>query len=143
MEHVVDGDTIEVVLGDAAGTAERESTRIRLLNIDTPETVDPNRPPMCYGSEASNRLKALLPEGAPVHLTRDRELTDKFGRVLAYVYRDHDGLFVNLDMVEGGFATPLIIEPNHAHATEILDAAARAKAAKLGAWSVCPEPFEN
>jgi micrococcal nuclease len=98
---------------------------------------------MCFGAEASERTKSLLPEGAPIHLARDRELTDKFGRVLAYVYRDHDGLFVNLDLIEGGYAAPLIIEPNHAHASEILAASERAKSQRLGAWGACPQPFDQ
>lgn len=134
--YVVDGDTIDV---DLNGSEQR----VRLLQIDTPETVDKNRPTMCFGKEASDRLRSLLPVGAPIHLVRDQELRDDFGRLLAYVYRDVDGLFVNLDQARGGFATALVIKPNTAHASEIRAAVAEAKSNKRGAWAACPAPFEQ
>lgn len=134
MDYVVDGDTIDVTL-------DGHEQRVRLLGIDTPESVDPERPKMCFGTEATERLRGLLPEGAPIHLVRDRRLRDDFGRLLAYVYRDVDGLFVNLDLVTGGFADVLIIKPNVAHASEIRAAFAAAKSAKVGAFAHCPEPF--
>src|SRR5205085_3089746 len=86
--RVVDGDTIVVHLGGRTET-------VRLLGIDTPETVDPRKPVQCFGTEASHRTKELLPPGTGVRLERDVEARDIYGRLLAYVRRD-DGTFVNL-----------------------------------------------
>lgn len=134
--YVVDGDTIDVRDGG-------HEFRVRLLGINTPESVAKDTPPMCFGHEASQRTAALLPVGAPVRLERDRELYDRYGRVLAYVYRQSDGLFINLDLVNGGFAEQLDIAPNHAHASEIAAAVAAAKSSGVGAWTSCPRPFDE
>ena len=85
---VSDGDTIDVDFGG-------EVEPVRLLGIDTPETHHPTRPVECYGAEASARTAELLPEGTEVHLVRDVEARDRYGRLLAYVYRAEDDLFVN------------------------------------------------
>lgn len=131
MSRVVDGDTVVVRL---AGKDER----VRLLGIDTPETVQPRTPVQCFGKEASNRTKALLPSGTAVRVVRDTELRDDYGRLLAYLYRADDGLFVNVSLVEDGFAVPERYPPNVAHAGEITTAARSAKTAGRGLWSACP-----
>lgn len=131
VSRVVDGDTIVVRL---AGHDEK----VRLIGIDTPETVKPNTPVQCFGREASNRTKALLPAGTAVRVVRDAELRDDYGRLLAYVYRVSDGLFVNLALVRDGFAVPYRFPPNVAHAIEITGAAQDAKAVGKGLWSACP-----
>jgi len=87
--RVVDGDTIDVTVN---GTEER----VRLIGIDTPETVKPNTPVQCYGPEASEHTKELLPPGTPVYLERDLVARDDYGRLLSYVFRN-DGVFVNRD----------------------------------------------
>ncbi len=106
--RVIDGDTIEVKLG--GGTEQ-----VRLLAIDTPETHHPTKPVQCYGKEASAHTTELLPAGTDVRLERDEEERDDYGRLLAYVYRSSDGLFVNLDLVQQGYASLLTIRPNVAH----------------------------
>lgn len=128
--RVVDGDTIVVRLD---GVDER----VRLIGIDTPETVDPRTPVECFGKEASNRLTSLLPEGTPVRLVRDVEARDRFDRLLAYVYRADDGTFVNLAMAEDGYADVATFPPNVAHAEELLAAVARARSEGRGLWSAC------
>jgi micrococcal nuclease len=128
--RVVDGDTIDV---DIHGTNER----VRLIGIDTPETVKPNTPVQCFGPEASSHTKSLLPKGTVLHLERDVEPRDKYQRVLAYVYRAADGLFVNLDVIERGYARLLTIPPNIAHANDFVAAARRARDSNLGLWSGC------
>ena len=128
--HVVDGDTIDV---DIDGTTER----VRLIGIDTPETVKPNTPVQCFGPEASANTKSLLPPDTPVRLERDAEARDAYGRLLAYVFRATDGLFVNLDIIANGFAHPLPFEPNTTHADRFADAATSARAAHLGLWAAC------
>ena len=95
--RVIDGDTIVVRI---AGSEEH----VRLLGIDTPETHKQDTPVECFGPEASDRMNALLPAGTTVRLVRDVEARDRYGRLLAYVYRDRDGLFVDLAMVTDGYA---------------------------------------
>jgi micrococcal nuclease len=129
--HVVDGDTIDVSV--AGGAPER----VRLLGIDTPETVKPNTPVQCFGPEASARTKALLPPGTAVVLQRDAEARDRYGRLLAYVWRRRDGLFVNRSLVTDGFARILSIEPNIAHRSDLGAARAEAATAGRGLWGTC------
>lgn len=131
VSRVVDGDTI---VARVAGHTER----IRFLGIDTPESVKPNTPVQCYGKEASARTAALLPSGTSVRLVRDTELRDQYGRLLAYVYRRRDNLFVNVSLVEDGYAVPDEFAPNVAHAAAIRASAIVAKAAGRGLWSACP-----
>ena len=83
----------------------------RLLGIDTPETVHPERPVECFGPEASARTAALVPPGTAVRLERDVEARDRYDRVLVYVFRAADGLFVNRALVEEGYARTLWIPP--------------------------------
>jgi micrococcal nuclease len=128
--RVIDGDTIVVRI---AGSEEH----VRLLGIDTPETHKQDTPVECFGPEASDRMNALLPAGTTVRLVRDVEARDRYGRLLAYVYRDRDGLFVDLAMVTDGYAGPLAIGPNLAHRRELDAAAADAQAAHRGLWQEC------
>jgi micrococcal nuclease len=132
---VVDGDTLVVDL-------DGRSESIRLLGIDTPETVHPDRDPECFGAEASARLALLLAPGAAVAITRDVEARDRYGRLLAYVERLSDGLVVNLSLVENGFAATLHIDPNDGMRHELAAAEARARSAGLGLWSACGGPHE-
>ncbi len=128
---VVDGDTLDVAL---AGRTER----VRLLGIDTPESVKPATPVQCFAREAAARLAALLPAETPVRLVRDVEERDRFGRLLAYVYRQPDALFVNLDLVRGGYAQVLTYPPNVAHAAELERAGRQARRGSRGLWGSCP-----
>ena len=132
VQKVVDGDTIDLDIGG-------ERQRARLLGIDTPETVDETRPIQCFGPEASDYVKSLLPPGTVVRLERDVESRDRFGRLLVYVYRHADELFVNQALLEDGFATTLSIKPNTAHAGEFEAAKARATRNKRGLWAACGE----
>jgi micrococcal nuclease len=128
--RVVDGDTIAVHVGG-------RDEHVRLIGIDTPETVSPTKPVMCFGKEASAETTSLLPPGSPVRLVRDVEARDAYGRLLAYVYRATDGLFVNLVLAEDGFADVLSIAPNTAHADEIRAAVAAARTRRAGLWGAC------
>ncbi len=128
--RVVDGDTVEVRL---AGRSER----VRLLGIDTPESVKPGTPPECFSHEASRATAAFLPPGTQVDLVRDVEARDDYGRLLAYLYRARDHAFLNRWLVEQGYAGLLTYPPNVAHATELERASSRARAAGLGLWRAC------
>ncbi|MGQ0521693.1 MAG: thermonuclease family protein [Actinomycetota bacterium] len=128
--RVVDGDTIRVRLD---GTEER----VRLIGIDTPETHGRGGLRECFGEEASRHLKELLPPGTAVRLVRDVEARDRYGRLLAYVYRHRDGLFVNLALARDGYAAVLTYPPNVAHAPEFVEAVRSARMAGRGLWQRC------
>ena len=130
MVSVVDGDTIDVNIN-----GRRE--RVRLIGIDTPETKKPNTPVQCYGPEATKFTKSLLASDVPLHLERDIVARDDFGRMLAYVYLAGDGEFVNMTIIAKGFARPLTIPPNSAHANEFIEAARVAEADNIGLWARC------
>lgn len=129
--HVVDGDTVDLRFsGD-------RTERARLLGIDTPETVKPNTPVQCFGPEASARTKALLPDGTQVVVQRDAEARDRYGRLLVYLWRQRDGMFVNGSLVTDGYARTLSIEPNTAHRADLASRAAAADARDIGLWGAC------
>lgn len=131
--RVVDGDTIQVRVGGG-------DEKIRLIGIDTPETHGPGGLRECFGAEATRRAQDLLPTGTKVRLVRDIEPRDRYGRLLAYVYRIADGLFVNLALAAEGYAATLAYPPNVAHAKD-LDAATRAaRGAGRGLWRQCGGP---
>ena len=131
--RVIDGDTIEVKLGG-------DTERVRLLAIDTPETHHPTKPVQCFGEEASEHTADLLPAGTAVRLERDDEERDDYGRLLAYVYRSSDDLFVNLDLVQQGFASLLTIRPNVTHLADFTAAESSARAGDVGLWGRCGGP---
>lgn len=127
--RVVDGDTIVV-------SVDGREDRVRYIGIDTPESVKPGTPVQCYAKRASKE-NARLVAGREVRLVSDAEARDRYGRRLAYVYRSGDGLLVNVALARGGYAKPLTIAPNVAHAGEIAAAAGAARRAGRGLWSAC------
>lgn len=129
--EVVDGDTI--IVRFPTGAVEP----VRLLGVDTPETVDPTRPVQCFGREASDALASMLPLGTTLRLERDVEARDRFGRLLAYVFREEDDLFVNAALLRSGFADISIYEPNEAYRSELTIAVTSARTGALGLWGSC------
>jgi micrococcal nuclease len=127
--RVVDGDTIRVRLD---GRVER----VRYIGIDTPESVKPGTPVQCYAKRASAANAALV-AGRSVRLVGDVEQRDRYGRLLAYVYREPDGAFVNARLVADGFARTMTIAPNVAHAAEFAKLARGARDAGRGLWKAC------
>lgn len=134
LTNVVDGDTVVLRFGD------RQEERVRLLGIDTPETVDPTRPVQCFGHEAAVYLDELLPPGTNVIVERDVEARDRFGRLLVYLYRASDDLFVNAEMLRSGFADLSIFEPNSTYRDALTVAATSARTANVGLWESCGGP---
>ncbi len=130
--RVVDGDTV-VVRSDSG-----EET-VRLIGVDTPETKHPSKPVQCFGKEATAFTRSLLAEGTEVRLERDVEERDRYDRVLAYVYRLDDGVFVNLELARQGFADALTIAPNVAYSTELVAAVAEARNEQRGLWVACDD----
>jgi micrococcal nuclease len=127
--RVVDGDTIRVRLGD-------RTERVRYIGVDTPESVKPGTPIQCYAKRAAAANAALV-AGRQVRLVGDVEHRDRYGRLLAYVYRVGDGAFVNALLVRDGYARTLTIAPNVAHAAELARLARTARNAGRGLWSAC------
>jgi micrococcal nuclease len=128
--RVVDGDTIHVRVGG------REET-VRYIGVDTPESVKPGAPVECFAKKAS-AFNHRLVGGEKVRLVPDAEARDRYGRLLAYVYRVRDKRFVNASLIRRGYAVPLTIPPNVAHAEQFRDLAAAARRAGRGLWSSCP-----
>ncbi len=123
--EVVDGDTIR--LGDGRS--------VRLVQIDAPE-----REGECYGAEARRLLERLLPRGSRVRVEADPALdrVDRYGRLLAYVYKGH--LNVNLELVRRGAAAPYFYRGDRGrYAPSLLAAARRARAEGRGLWGACPQ----
>ncbi len=132
VDHVIDGDTIDAII-------DGREERIRLIGIDTPETKKPNTPIECFGPEATAFTESLLPVGTPIRIERDTVNRDDFGRLLGYVYRADDGVFVNYETIRQGFATPLSIEPNTTYIDLFVGAARSAESDDVGLWSACKE----
>src|SRR3954452_9546500 len=127
--RVVDGDTIHVALGGADET-------VRYIGIDTPESVKPGTPVQCFAKAASAANERLV-DGRRVRLSYDAERRDRYGRLLAYVYRDGDDAFVNARLVEDGYARTLTIPPNVRFADRFASLARSAREQRRGLWRAC------
>ncbi len=128
--RVVDGDTVDVL-------ENSREVRVRLLGINTPETVDPRKPVECFGPEASKKMHELLADGE-VRLETDpsQDLLDKYGRLLAYVFLP-DGTDVNELMITQGFAREYTYKKPYKFQKEFRADQAAAKASGLGLWVAC------
>lgn len=127
--EVIDGDTIELENGQ----------RVRYIGIDTPETKDPRRPVGCFGKEASAKNKELV-EGKEVILEKDVSETDKYQRLLRYIYLplpDGNLLFVNDYLIREGYATSLAYPPDVKFSKQFLKAQEEAKMGRKGLWGKC------
>ena len=136
--RVIDGDTIEVRIeeridGAGAGRAEIGSVEaVRLIGIDTPESVRPGTPIECFGREASAAAKTLL-EGETVTLIKDVEERDSFGRLLRYVYIGAE--MANSRLVVNGYASAFTYPPNVRHADLFVHLERAARDNNRGLWS--------
>jgi micrococcal nuclease len=136
--RVVDGDTIEVritgrVAGPGAGRVQAGSVvSVRLLGVDTPESVDPRRPVECFGKEASAAADALL-EGRRVRMVKDVEETDGFDRLLRYVYVGAE--MANARMVVNGYASAYTYPPNTRWSELFVQLQREAREEDRGLWS--------
>lgn len=136
--RVVDGDTIEVEIGErisgpgAGGGEPGHTYDVRLLGIDTPESVHPSKPVECFGREASAAARALL-EGASVRLVRDVEDVDSYGRLLRYVYFGEE--MANARLVANGYAYAYTYPPNVRHADLFVQLQRQARESVRGLWA--------
>jgi len=129
VSKVIDGDTIELESGQT----------VRLIGIDTPETVDVRRPVGCFGKEASEESKKLM-VGKWVILQKDVSETDKYGRLLRYVYlslEEGQTLFVNDYLVREGFAKVLTYPPDVKFNEQFRLAEKEAREHERGLWGKC------
>ena len=126
--RVVDGDTIHVLLNN-------NDITIRMIGIDTPETVDPRKPVQCFGKEASNHARQLL-DGATVYLEIDDSQGDydKYNRLLSYVWLA-DGRMFNQVMIADGFAFEYTYNRPYKYQAQFKDAQRNAQSLQLGLWS--------
>lgn len=123
VEYVHDGDTLFL----------EDGRKVRMLGIDTPE-IGENL--ACYGPEATDLLRQLLPEGSTVWVLSDIEPTDQYGRSLLFIYTE-DGTNVNLTMLEQGAAQVEMYSPNYLLKDEIEAAEEAARDAGAGLWGQC------
>jgi len=126
--RVVDGDTLEVRL-------DGQTEDVRLIGIDTPETVDPGAPVQCFGGRASRFTHRLL-TGRRVRLIFGVERRDSYERLLAYVHLGP--LFFNAELVRRGLARTLTIPPNSRFAERFERLALGAARGGRGLWGSCP-----
>ena len=124
VERAVDGDTLKLSDGRV----------VRLIGIDAPETVDPEKPVQCFGKEASAEAKKLL-TGHAVKLVKDVSQVDKYDRLLRYVYLGDT--FVNDFLVRQGFARADNFPPDEKFKTQLKQAQDEAKSEKRGLWAQC------
>lgn len=125
--RVIDGDTIEVLVGD-------QEIDVRLIGVDTPETVHPSEPVGCFGRRASSFTKRSL-ESKDVALEFDVEKTDRYGRALAYVWLE-EKLF-NEQLLRRGFALVSTFPPNVKYVDRFVAAQRQARKTKAGLWRSC------
>ena len=123
--RVIDGDTIEV---DIAGTIYK----VRYIGLDAPE-LDDKRPEYCTLAQEATRYNRQLVEGETVRLEKDISETDKYGRLLRYVYIDD--IFVNAELVRQGLAWAKAYEPDTKYQAYLEEMEAEAKQDNRGIWA--------
>ncbi len=129
VSKVIDGDTLELQLGD-------KIEKVRLIGVNTPETVDPRRKVECFGREASDYAKKIL-TGQKVSLEFDpsQDQRDKYSRLLAYLYLE-DGSLFNLDLIKAGYAYEYTYKKPYLYQSQFQSAEDQAQSKQLGLWSV-------
>lgn len=133
VDKVVDGDTIHVLYGTST------IYKIRILGINTPETVDPRKPVECFGKEASLHMKEILPRGTYVHLIADSSQNeiDKYGRLLRYV-EIGTSTDIGLSMIRDGYAYQYLFKNSYQRYGRYVRAEKQARDEKKGLWgSLC------
>lgn len=130
--RVIDGDTIEI----------EGNIKLRYIGIDTPETKHPTKGVQCFGKEASNKNKELV-EGKMIRMEKDISETDRYGRLLRYVWLVDDsatssaGLFVNDYLVREGYAHASTFPPDVAYSEQFVEAQREARENNRGLWNKC------
>ncbi len=131
VQRVSDGDTF-------VATVKGRRERIRVIGVDTPESVSPNQPDEPYGEEASDFAKHYL-DGETVRLAGDAEPRDRYGRMLAYVWLE-DGTFWNALLVAEGYAQQLTVPPNVTYERLFRRLVSEARRQDRGLWALEEQP---
>jgi len=121
---VIDGDTIELENGQ----------KVRYIGIDTPELVHPSKPVECFAKEAQEKNKELV-LGKEVWLEKDISETDKYGRLLRYVWVND--ILVNEVLVQEGYAQVSTYPPDVKYQERFLEAQRKAREENKGLWNSC------
>lgn len=124
--EIVDGDTIDV-------TIDGEERRVRLLNVDAPETAHPDKDIECLGPEAAAFLRQLLPPGTSVDLKYDDEHEDRYGRELAGVFIEN--MLVNAEIAREGLGVPVVYGANDRFYNQVRAAQLEARSAQRGLYN--------
>ena len=124
VKRVIDGDTIEL----------SDGRRIRYINIDSPELSKGKNKDECFSRKAKQINKELV-EGKTVSIETDKNKMDRFGRTLAYVYRDH--IFINQQLLEQGAGKFYLDTVNRKYQPILITAANQAHQKKIGLWRSC------
>jgi micrococcal nuclease len=135
--RVIDGDTIKVELNGKA-------VSVRYIGMDAPETVDPRQPVAWMGPQATAANAELLARGGgTVYIEKDVSETDRYGRLLRYVWVKTNGtyLMVDLELLRLGVAQVATFPPDVKYIDPwFLDAEAQARSAGIGLWGPTPTP---
>lgn len=131
VSRVIDGDTIELETGE----------KVRYIGVDTPETKHPNKPVQCFGREAAQKNKELV-EGKEILLEKDVSETDRYGRLLRYIYLPNpeatdEAIFVNELLIEQGYAQVITYPPDVKYHPLLLQAQQQAQTEEKGLWGSC------
>ncbi len=129
--RVIDGDTIEL----------ENKQKVRYIGIDTPELHDPRKPIQCFAQEAYERNKQLV-EGKMVKLQKDISETDKYRRLLRYVFlydppSTSEAVFINKYLVTEGYAHAATFPPDVKYANVFVEEQRSASLNKKGLWNQC------
>ena len=132
VKKVIDGDTIQISTGQ----------KVRYIGIDTPETHDTRKPHQCYGKEASEKNSELV-QGKQIRMEKDVSETDRYGRLLRYIYvvnptTPSAELFVNEYLVKEGYAYAIKYPPDIKHDKYFHELQSEAQQSHKGLWSSCP-----
>ena len=131
VERVVDGDTLLL----------RGGARVRLLGVDTPESVTPDRPVEPLGPEAAEFTRRSV-QTRKVRLAFDKERRDRFGRLLAYVYRGD--VLLNEELIRAGYSRAQLQYPYSSGMKRRFRLAEEdAKRARRGLWSLSPGTLDD
>lgn len=125
ISRVVDGDTVKL----------SDGRTVRYIGIDTPETKHPTKPDGCFGAAASQRNTELVLNQV-VQLETDVSQTDRYGRLLRYVWLN--GRLLNEQLVTEGYALASSYPPDVKYQAQLQAAETTARAANVGLWSACP-----
>lgn len=134
VKRVVDGDTIEL----------EDGRRVRYIGMDTPELKDQRETVECFTKEAMEKNKELV-EGKKVRLEKDVSETDKFGRLLRYVYVNPSTVsgqvvFINDYLIRQGYASVATFPPDVKYQSQFAEAEREAREFKRGLWTACLLP---